>query len=62
MSTWLFILLFGYTGAQVIEMPSQQACLELKTFADSKVNQDPELKDKVVSGCFKNLGGHAKES
>lgn len=62
MSTWLFIIIFNTTGAQAIEMNSQQECLELKAFTDKEIAKIPDLKDKVATGCFKNLGERTKES
>lgn len=62
LSTWLFIIIFNTTGAQAIEMNSQQECLELKAFTDEEIAKSPVLKGTVISGCFKNLGERTNES
>lgn len=61
-STWLFIIIFNATGAQAIEMQSQQECLEMKAFTDKEIAKHDNLKGKVLSGCFKNLGEKTKET
>lgn len=62
LSTWLFIIIFNTTGAQAIEMNSQQECLELKAFTDEEIAKIPDLKGTVISSCFKNLGERTNES
>ncbi len=61
-STWLFIIIFNATGAQAIEMQSQQECLEMKAFTDKKIDKNPNLKGKIATMCFKNMGERTKES
>ena len=59
MSTWLFIILFGTSGAQVIEMQSLYECEQLKVFTKKEADK---ANIDVALGCFKNMGRHSKES
>ena len=62
LSTWLFIIFFSQWQAQVIEVPSERACNELKVYTDNEVNNIPTLKGKIATMCFKNMGERTKES
>lgn len=59
MSTWLFIILFSTSDAQVITTNSREACLNLQ---ENVVTEAAKIKLKISVGCFKNLGGYTKES
>jgi hypothetical protein len=61
-STWLFIIIFNTAGAQTIEMNSLYECEQLKAFTDNEITKQENLKGKVMSGCFKNLGERNKKA
>ena len=62
LSTWLFIVFFSQWQAQVIEMSSELSCLQLKEFTDKEIDKNPNLKGKIATMCFKNMGKRTKES
>lgn len=59
MNTWLFIILFGTSGAQVITTHSAEDCLRIKEFVTQEA---VKAKLDVTTGCFINYGGIKKES
>ena len=61
LSTWLFIILFSPTEAQVLTLPSQLVCMELKAYTDNEIKKQQKLKG-IVTGCFRNIGEHSKET
>lgn len=60
-STWLFIILFNTTDAQVIKVQHQQDCVELKQYADNEIAKLKKSKE-IFTACFRNVGNNTKES
>jgi len=52
-----FILIFNTGSATVIDVPSQQACYEVKDYADSEIKK---AHIEAETGCFRKIGGKGK--